>query len=204
LSQIRVGISACLLGQEVRFDGGHKRDSFLTEELGKHVEWVAVCPEVEVGMGTPREAVRLVRDRDRTRMITIQTGIDYTDRMNHWADRRVAALACEDLDGYVLKSHSPSCGMLDVKVFHDNGRVSHDGQGLFAAALMERMPLLPVEEEGRLNDPRWRENFIARLIAYRQLKDQVRGGEAIGPIVAFHIYLQLELQLREMMLRNHV
>lgn len=204
MRQIRIGISACLLGQEVRFDGGHKRDSFLTEELGKHVQWVPVCPEVEVGMGTPREALRLVRDGDRTRMITIQTGIDYTDRMNHWADRRLAALACEDLDGYVLKSNSPSCGMLDVKVFHDNGRVSPQGQGLFASALMERMPLLPVEDERRLNDPRVRENFIARLVAYRELKDQVRGGMAIGSILAFHICLQLELQLREVVSRNYV
>ena len=94
--------------------------------------------------------------------------------------------------------------MLDVKVFDDNGRVSRDGQGLFAAALMERMPLLPVEEDGRLHDPRFRENFIARLFAYRQLKNQVRDGLAIGSIVAFDIYLQLELQLREMMLRHHV
>ena len=204
MSQIRVGISACLLGQEVRFDGGHKRDSFLTEELGTHVRWVPVCPEVEVGMGTPREALRLVRDGDRTRMITIQTGIDYTDRMNDWADRRVATLVREDLDGYVLKSSSPSCGMLDVMVFHDNGRVSREGQGLFAAALMERMPLLPVEDEGRLNDLRVRENFVARLVSYRHLKDQVRGGLAIGSILAFQLHLQLVLQLGEMMLRTHV
>jgi uncharacterized protein YbbK (DUF523 family) len=168
----RVGISACLLGQEVRFDGGHKRDSFLTDELGKQVEWVPVCPEVEVGMGTPREALRLVRDGGTTRMITVDTGIDYTDRMNHWARRRVATLAREDLDGYVLKSKSPSCGMLEVDIFTRAGQVSRDGRGLFAAALLETFPLLPVEEEGRLHDWRLRQHFVERLYAYRRLKDQ--------------------------------
>jgi len=100
---IRIGISACLLGQEVRFDGGHKRDAFLTDVLGKHVEWVPVCPEVEVGMGTPRETLRLVRDNGITRMVTTGTGVDYTERMNTWSKRRVAELVRADLDGYVLK-----------------------------------------------------------------------------------------------------
>jgi len=168
----RVGISACLLGQEVRFDGGHKRDSFLTDELGKHVEWVPVCPEVEVGMGTPREALQLVRDGGTTRMITVHTSIDYTDRMNHWARRRVATLAREDLDGYVLKSKSPSCGMLEVDIFRHAGQMSRDGQGLFAAVLLETFPLLPVEEESRLHDWRLRRHFVERLYVYRRLKNQ--------------------------------
>ena len=202
MSLFRVGISACLLGQEVRFDGGHKRDLFLTDALGQYVEWIPVCPEVEVGMGTPREPLRLVRDGARTRMITTQTGIDYTDRMDQWARTRVAALAREALDGYVLKKNSPSCGMLDVKVFDDLDRASPDGQGLFAAILSEQMPLLPVEDEGRLSDPRVRENFIARLFAYRRWKDYVRSEWTAGSVVAFNFCLRL--QLGELTLRDHV
>jgi len=202
LSLFRVGISACLLGQEVRFDGGHKRDLFLTDALGQYVEWIPVCPEVEVGMGTPREPLRLVRDGARTHMITTQTGIDYTDRMDQWARTRVAALAREDLDGYVLKKNSPSCGMLDVKVFDERDRSSHDGQGLFAGVLTKQMPLLPVEEEGRLGDPRLCEHFIARLFAYRRLKDCVRAQWAAGSVVALQVCLQL--QLCDLMPRDHV
>ena len=193
MTLLRVGISACLLGQEVRFDGGHKRDSFLADALGNYVEWIPVCPEVEIGMGTPREPLRLVRDGERTRMVTTQSGIDYTDRMNQWAWTRVAALARADLDGYVLKRNSPSCGMLDVRVFDDRDRSSPDGQGLFAGVLTERMPLLPVEEEGRLTDPRVRETFVARLVAYRRLKNYIRNEWTAGAVVAFQFCLQLQL-----------
>jgi uncharacterized protein YbgA (DUF1722 family)/uncharacterized protein YbbK (DUF523 family) len=186
VSSIRLGVSACLLGQEVRFDGGHKRDRFLTDELGSHVDWVPVCPEVEVGMGTPRETLRLVRVGNGTRMVTTRTGIDYTDRMNQWARARVAQLAREDLDGYVLKKDSPSCGMVRVKVASGDGPPARDGRGLFAAVLLERLPLLPVEEEGRLSDPRLRENFIERVFAFRRLKDFFKGRWTIGSLVAFH------------------
>ena len=171
MNTVRLGISACLLGQEVRFDGGHKRDRFLTDELGKYVEWVPVCPEVEVGMGTPREPVQLVRVGETTRMMTTTTGIDYTDRMNEWARARVEMLAREDLDGYVLKSKSPSCGVWNVKVEGVAGLPATDGRGLFASVLLERFPMLPVEEEGRLADPGARENFLERVFAYRRLKD---------------------------------
>ena len=204
MSVIRLGISACLLGQEVRFDGGHKRDAFLVDELGKHVEWVPVCPEVEVGMGTPREALQLVRDRQRTRMVTVETGIDYTDRMNEWAHRRVAALADQDLDGYVLKKNSPSCGMLDVRIVNRHGDASRDGQGLFATVLLETLPLLPVAEEGHLDEPSLRENFIARVCAYKQLKDYVRGRWTIRAGAALHIYAHLQFQRRELMVPNRV
>ena len=171
MSLIRLGISACLLGQEVRFDGGHKRDPFLTDELGKHVEWVPVCPEVEVGMGTPREPLQLVRVGKTTRMVTTGTGIDYTDRMNEWARARVDMLVRENLDGYVLKSKSPSCGVWNVKVAGTGGSSTIDGRGLFASVLLERWPLLPVEEEGRLADPTVRADFMERVLAYKRLKD---------------------------------
>jgi uncharacterized protein YbgA (DUF1722 family)/uncharacterized protein YbbK (DUF523 family) len=186
LSGLRLGISACLLGQEVRFDGGHKRDRFLTDQLGQYVEWVPVCPEVEVGMGTPREALHLVRDGQTTRMVTTRTGIDYTDRMNAWAARRLEQLASKDIDGYVLKKNSPSCGAWRVKIIAPSRPPIRGGRGLFAAALMARFPLLPVEEEGRLEDPRLRENFIERVFAFRRLKDHFKGRWTIRSLIAFH------------------
>lgn len=192
-ASIRIGISACLLGQEVRFDGGHKRDPFLTDVLGPHVEWVPVCPEVEVGMGTPRETLRLVRAGPDVRMVTTRTGLDCTARMNGWARRRVAALAREDLDGYVLKSDSPSCGMERVKVFSGAGPASRDGRGLFANVLLAEFPLLPAEEEGRLRDPRLRENFIERVFAHRRLKDHFAGRWSAASLVAFHTAHKLSL-----------
>jgi uncharacterized protein YbgA (DUF1722 family)/uncharacterized protein YbbK (DUF523 family) len=183
---IRIGISACLLGEEVRFDGGHKRNAFLIEVLGPHVEWVQLCPEVEVGMSTPREPLRLVRDARGLRMITTRTAVDHTDSMIRWARGRVESLAREDLSGYVLKSKSPSCGMERVKVFNTKGVSTPVGRGLFAEVLIERFPTLPVEEEGRLNDAALRENFIERVFAYRRLRDLFRSRWTIGGLVAFH------------------
>jgi uncharacterized protein YbgA (DUF1722 family)/uncharacterized protein YbbK (DUF523 family) len=192
-SRLRIGISACLLGQEVRFDGGHKRDYFLTEVLGAFVEWVPVCPEVELGLGTPRETLRLVRSDTGVRMITTRTGIDHTDAMNTWARRRLEELAREDLCGYVLKKDSPSCGMERVKVFGSADVPERQGRGLFAAALLERFPSLPVEEEGRLSDQRLRENFIERTFAYRRLKDLFDRRWSIGSLVRFHTAHKMSL-----------
>jgi len=190
---LRVGISACLLGEEVRFDGGHKRDAFLTTVLGPHVDWVPVCPEVEVGMGTPRETLRLVRVDRTIRMLTTRTGVDHTDPMNAWAKGRLDALAREGLDGYVLKKDSPSCGMERVKVFSATGMATREGRGLFAAALLDRLPLLPIEDEGRLCDPRLRENFIERLFAFRRLKDLFAGRWSHGALVRFHTAHKMSL-----------
>jgi uncharacterized protein YbgA (DUF1722 family)/uncharacterized protein YbbK (DUF523 family) len=200
---LRIGISACLLGQEVRFDGGHKRDPFLTEILGPHVEWVPVCPEVEMGLGTPRETLRLVRVGNSVRMITTRTAVDHTGGMNAWSGRRLDALAFEGLSGYVLKKDSPSCGMERVKVYDGaQGVPARNGRGLFAAALLERFPLLPVEEEGRLSDPRLRENFIERVFAHRRLSDLFgttgRGAGSgsswsLGALVAFHTAHKMSL-----------
>jgi uncharacterized protein YbbK (DUF523 family)/uncharacterized protein YbgA (DUF1722 family) len=183
----RIGISACLLGDEVRFDGGHKRDPFLTEILAPHVDWVRVCPEVEVGMGTPREPVRLVRTASGSiRMLTVDTGIDHTPAMRQWARGRLRELAAERLSGYVLKKNSPSCGMQDVKVVGPSGRIQTSGRGLFAEALMKQFPNLPVEEEGRLGDPRLRENFIERVFAYQRLRTLFDGEWTRESLARFH------------------
>lgn len=169
-SKPRVGISACLLGQEVRYDGGHKRDAFLTDILGRYVEWVPVCPEVELGMGTPRPPIRLERHDGEIRLVMPSTGGDYTDAMRKYAERRVEELAKLDLDGYILKKDSPSCGLERVEVHHGSGMASQDGRGLFAEALAARLPDLPVEEEGRLEDASLRESFVRRVFLHRHLR----------------------------------
>jgi len=190
----RLGISACLLGDQVRFDGGHKRDPFLVEILSPHVCWVRVCPEVEVGMGTPRETLRLERRDGRAiRMVTTRTGIDHTGAMSAWARKRLTELEREQLSGYVLKKDSPSCGMERVKVFDASGMPERTGRGIFAEALLQRFPNLPVEEEGRLSDPRLRENFIERVFAYQRLRRFFAGRWSIGGLVAFHTSHKMSL-----------
>ena len=183
---IRIGISACLLGKQVRFDGGHKRDAFLTETFGPFVEWVPVCPEVECGFGTPREAMRLVRIEQGVRLLTVKTGIDLTERMEHFSRSRVSTLAGEDLSGYVLKKDSPSCGLARVKVYEGHGSPARSGRGLFAVALVQAFPHLPVEEEGRLADPRLRDNFVERVFAYWRLRGLLSGRWTVGDLVRFH------------------
>ena len=161
--RIRLGISACLLGEPVRFDGGHKRDPFLVESLGQFVDWVPVCPEVESGLDAPRESMRLVQADGRIRLLTNRTAQDHTTRMHGYARRRVEELVDDALIGFVLKKDSPTCGLERVKVYGTAGMPVKSGRGLFADALVTRFSLLPVEEEGRLNDPRLRENFVERI-----------------------------------------
>ncbi len=184
--RIRVGISACLLGEEVRFDGGHKRDSFLADVLGRFVEFVPVCPEVEAGFGTPREALHLRRVEGTIRLVTVTTDRDVTAPMNRAIRRRVPALDAERLSGYVLKKNSPSCGLERVKIYGGTGAPSASGRGMFADALVRRFPQLPVEEEGRLADPLLRENFVERVFAYNRLQTLFRGPWTTGALVDFH------------------
>ncbi len=184
-SEIRLGVSSCLLGNAVRYDGGHAKDAFVTGALSRFVTYVPACPEVEVGMGTPRETVRLVRLGGAVRMIGHHSGTDHTEGMRRWAEGKVRQLEAEDLCGFVLKKDSPSCGMERVRVYA-KGPAARTGRGLFAQALVERMPLLPVEEEGRLDDPRLRENFIERVFAYRRLKDLLAARWTVGDLVRFH------------------
>ena len=191
--QIRLGVSSCLLGNGVRYDGGHKRDRFLTDQLAPFVEWVPVCPEVELGMGTPRPALRLVAEGEDVRMLEIRSGADHTRAMRRYATRRTRALGRLDLSGYVLKKDSPSCGFTRVKVYREAGGARRDGRGLFAAALLEAFPNLPVEDEGRLCDARLRENFIERVFAYRALRGLFSGRWTRGAVVAFHTARKLQL-----------
>jgi uncharacterized protein YbbK (DUF523 family)/uncharacterized protein YbgA (DUF1722 family) len=182
---IRVGVSSCLLGQLVRFDGGHKRDRFLVDELGPWVEWVEVCPEVELGMGVPRPTVRLVKGKGDLRMIEPDSGTDHTDAMLAWSARRVRALHKAELDGYVLKKNSPSCGMERVKVWGETAPAGKHGVGLFAGVLRRDWPHLPVEEEGRLQDPVLRENFVERLFCRNRWRQLLRSRKSRGRLVAF-------------------
>jgi uncharacterized protein YbgA (DUF1722 family)/uncharacterized protein YbbK (DUF523 family) len=193
---IRIGVSACLLGHEVRFDGGHKRDRFLTDIFARFVEWVPVCPEVELGMGIPRESVRLEQDARGLHLVAPKSGRDWTLPMRSFAARRVRTLAALDLCGYVFKKDSPSCGMERVRVYAHRERIGtprREGRGFFAQALIAANPILPVEEEGRLFDPRLRENFVARVFAYRRLRAFFTGRWTLAGIVAFHTSHKLTL-----------
>ncbi|HXQ21685.1 MAG TPA: DUF523 and DUF1722 domain-containing protein [Candidatus Acidoferrales bacterium] len=191
--RIRIGISACLLGSAVRYDGGHKRDAFLVETFGRYVEWVPVCPEVELGLGTPRPTLRLEADGDGVRLMMPTTGADYTNAMRRYAQRRAARLAADDLCGYVLKKDSPSCGMARVKVYGARGAPAQSGRGLFAEALLQRFPSLPVEEEGRLNDPQLRESFVERVFAYHRVRALFAARWMVGDLVTFHTAHKLQL-----------
>lgn len=182
---IRVGVSSCLLGQQVRYDGGHKRSDFVADILGARVTFVPVCPEVELGLGTPRPTLRLIRRGEDVRMV-MADGRDYTESMRTFAKRRVERLKDDDLAGYVLKKDSPSCGLARVKVYEETGIPSKSGRGLYAEALLERWPHLPVEEEGRLQDESLRENFLERVSAYHRLQELFQGRWTLGQVVAFH------------------
>ncbi len=187
-SRPRIGVSACLLGEPLRYDGGHLRNEFLTQTLAPHVEWTPVCPESEVGMGTPREPVRLVDDGSGPlRMRGVRSDSDHTGAMRSWASCRVEELAGLGLHGYVLTKNSPSCGLFRVKVYPaEGGPAVRTGRGLFAEALTRRFPLLPAEEQGRLHDPRLRDNFIERVFVYQRWTALLEGPRAPSALVAFH------------------
>ncbi|HVG77011.1 MAG TPA: DUF523 and DUF1722 domain-containing protein [Patescibacteria group bacterium] len=184
--KIRLGVSSCLLGEEVRYDGGHKRDAFLTDVLGPFVEWVPVCPEVEIGLGVPRPPIRLVGDPTAPRLQVEKTGEDLTSRMRRWASGRLGELAALGLHGYVLKRGSPSCGLVRVRVYGEDGSPGRVGRGLFAAALTDALPLLPVEEEGRLTDAGIRESFIERVFAAARWQAFTASPPRVRDLVAFH------------------
>ena len=194
---IRLGISACLLGREVRYDGTHSRDRFLTDELGKWVVWVPGCPEVAIGLGTPRPAIRLERRDGETRLVQRDGDDDLTDPMREHAEARTEALREAGISGYVLKNRSPTCGMERVKVWQEGGMPTRDGVGVFARVLTERMPHLPVEEEGRLNDPALRENFVARVFAHWRWRKLMAAGPSRSRLFDYHRRHKFLLMSRE-------
>ena len=186
MEKIRLGISSCLLGENVRYDGGHKLDRFIKDTLGQYVEYVAVCPEVECGLGIPRESMRLEGGPEVPRLVTTRSKIDLTLRMMRWAQKRVVELEKEDLCGFIFKSDSPSSGMERVKIYDENKMPVKKGVGIFAGIFMKHFPLLPVEDEGRLHDPALRENFIERVFALRRWREsrKEKGGEEA--LIDFH------------------
>lgn len=185
-STIRMGISRCLLGDEVRFDGGHKRDHFLTDVLSRYVEWVSVCPEVEAGLGTPREAMKLVGNPRRPRLMTVTSKHNHTQAMETMIEERLDSLNKLNLSGFVFKKGSPSCGVERVPVYTEQGMPSQSGSGIFAHAFRNRFPFIPIEDEGRLYDPTLRENFIERVFSYRRFQDLMQNGITRQALIGFH------------------
>jgi uncharacterized protein YbgA (DUF1722 family)/uncharacterized protein YbbK (DUF523 family) len=191
MEKIKIGISTCLLGEKVRYDGGHKLDRYITETLGQYFDYVPVCPEVEYGLPVPRESLRLLGDPASPRLSTTRTGIDHTDGMTRWAERRSDELEHEGLCGFIFKSRSPSSGLKGVKVYTTAGMPSHSGTGIFAAAFVRRSPLLPVIDDGRLHDPSLRETFIDAVFVYRRWQGFLKKGGQIKDLIDFHTDLKL-------------
>ena len=186
---IRLGISSCLLGEQVRWDGGHKRDPWLAEQLGRFVRYYSVCPEVGCRFGVPREPLRLVGDPHAPRLVTLRTKQDHTRRMLQWACRRVRELEGEGLCGFIFKGTSPSCGIKGVRIYgvQGKGAPTPTGQGLFARAFMKHFPLVPVEDDGRLHGPQLRANFIERVFVMKRWRDGLRQRRrSRGDLVRFH------------------
>ncbi|MCF7805145.1 MAG: DUF523 and DUF1722 domain-containing protein [Candidatus Marinimicrobia bacterium] len=192
-AEIRVGISSCLLGEEVRVNGGHAHDSFITSVLGQYFSWVPIYPEVDIGMGTQRETIRLENENDSIHLRAPKSGTDYTEKIKSYADERIVHLSEQPLHGYILKKYSPSCGMERVRVYDENDVPTRTGRGVFARALMEKFPLLPVEEEGRLRYAHFRENFVERVFAYYRLQQFLSATPQPGELVEFHTRHKLTL-----------
>lgn len=187
MKKIKIGISSCLLGNKVRFDGQHKYDPFIVETLGGFMDFTPVCPEVECGLTVPREAMRLTGDAANPRLVTIKSGIDHTEKMQSWAKDKLKVLAQDDLCGFIFKSRSPSSGMERVKVYHEKGGTPQKtGVGIFARMFMEYFPEIPAEEEGRLYDPVLRENFIERIFVYHRWKEMLSNENTVNRLIRFH------------------
>ncbi|MEU5987935.1 DUF523 and DUF1722 domain-containing protein [Spirillospora sp. NPDC047418] len=192
----RLAVSSCLLGAPVRYNGGHSRDRFLTGPLARHVDWVPVCPEIEIGLGAPRPSLHLLSDG---RIVTKDRASDHTEAMAALADDRLPGLA--DIDGYVFKSRSPSCGLLSLPRYAsgrpgertDGQPVDRRGRGVFAALVTDALPHLPIEEDGRLRDPVLREHFVERVFAHARLRELFAGDWRPRDLVAFHSRHKLQI-----------
>jgi uncharacterized protein YbgA (DUF1722 family)/uncharacterized protein YbbK (DUF523 family) len=193
----KIGVSSCLLGNKVRYDGGHTRDRFLTDTFGQFVEWLPVCPEVECGLSVPRPAMRLEGDPEDPRLIVTKTRADLTKQMKTWAKQRVKQLESEGLLGFIFKSKSPSSGMERVQVWNKSGVPRKAGVGLFARAFMDHFPLLPVEEDGRLHDIGLRENFIERIFCLMRYRQSQLPRKSLGNLIKFHAQHKLQLMAHQ-------
>lgn len=191
-TRICLGVSSCLLGEKVRYDGNDKRDSYLLGTLARHFEFVPVCPEVAIGMGVPRPPIRLVGDPAAPRALGVRNPeLDVTERLRAFAKQQAAVLG--GLSGYIFKSKSPSCGIARVKVYQENGRMAERAAGIYAREIMAAHPLMPVEEEGRLGDPDLRDNFIERVFAYKRWQTLLSEGLTPARLVRFHTVHKLKL-----------
>jgi len=188
-----IGISTCLLGEKVRYDGGHKLNHYLKDLLGQYVKWIPVCPEVECGLPVPREAMHLTGDPQSPRLVTVKTGIDHTDKMATWARIKLDKLEPLQLCGFIFKSKSPSSGMRDIKVYDSHGMPSKKGAGLWAIHFMKRFPLIPVEDDGRLNDPGLRENFIERIFTVHRWQNFLNHDPDVKGLIQFHTEHKLQI-----------
>ncbi len=191
---IRLGVSSCLLGAEVRYDGGHKRERYISEVLGEFFEWVPVCPEVEIGLGVPRPPIRLVHGGDNPRLVEPGSGEDLTERMESFARKRLAELQESGIDGFILKSRSPSCGMEGIEVLGTDRSSTKDGAGIFARILMEGWPDLPVAEEGWLGQPHLCGDFFERVLRHHRRRTVSRRGLDPQQSAELHTAHQLLLQ----------
>ena len=185
--KIRIGVSSCLIGEKVRWNGDHKQDRYVREILSRYFEYIPVCPEMEVGMGVPRETVALYGDPEKPSMISKKTQTDWTKPMGKYIKSRINTLSADDLCGYIFKSKSPSCGISRVPLYSEFGshKVKH-GPGMFANAFINSFPLVPTEDEGRLNDPRIRENFIVRVFSFKRFNRLLNEKFSLGKWVKFH------------------
>ncbi len=190
---ILVGVSSCLLGNPVRYDGGHKRDRYITDVLADYFNFVPVCPEVECGLPVPRETMRLVGDPEQPRLVTSKSNVDHTAKMKNFCTEKIKHLENENLCAFIFKKDSPSSGLHRVKVYGSSKQAPKRGRGLFAAALVNKFPLLPVEEEGRLHDNSLRENFIEQVFCYRRWKDFLGNQPDYKKLIVFHTRHKLQL-----------
>jgi uncharacterized protein YbbK (DUF523 family) len=167
----RVGISPCLLGKKARYDGGHRHNRYITDILGKYFGWIPVCPEVECGLGIPREPMCLVGDPEKPRLVMISTGVDHTDEMMKWTENKLAALEKEDLCGFIFKSKSPSSAIRGVTILSPSGVECGTGAGIFGGAFVKHFSLIPVIDDEQLSDPVLRRDFLEKVFAFKRLRD---------------------------------
>lgn len=191
---VRLGVSSCLLGEMVRYDGGHCRDKFVTEMLGPLVRWESICPEMGIGMGTPRPTIRLSEDGGQIRLVESRNGIDHTDAMKVYSRRKLEQVNPDQLDGYIFKKNSPTCGLHRIAVYKGEMKAHKKGTGIFAQIVRDQFPDLPVEEEGRLNDARLREGFVEQIFCRNRWRRMVASGLTRGKLVDFHTAHKLQLR----------